>query len=279
MGEWLRTTLWRQGHVLNPEVAKALGLVDRDSSAEFLVVMASHDCDLAQTPDVDPQYEMIVGRVIDEADGNYTWAKSPRRLHLPMTGGELSVVGDFHATEKRQVSKEQLADHAPLDKVKPSVGELTILQSWLAARYRRVAFPDEFERRMKEKPGNAFEKLTKILAPAQSSIVAIFFDLDRGKSVERSGAEDTYELTVILLHSAGDDPDASLKAANVAAKAIRELLRKVFLVDGVWKNVELRDVYVMSEDGMTVRQARLLRRWNLDHLSLRTEEQQPVLSN
>jgi len=276
MGEWRRDTLWRQGHVLSSETAEQLGFNARDSE-EIAVVVISHDCDLAQLVEVEKWCEAIIGRVRDSVDGNFAWAKNARCLHLPFTDGATKLVIELSATEKILIEKASLADHQPCVTVRLAPNELTILQKWLGARYRRASFPDEFERRLKAKPGKAFEKLTDILARTGDHIVAVFCDLDRGRNEERNGPDDLYELTIYVLHSAEDDPAKSLNVATKACKEITEAFQKAFKTGGKWQNIELRGAFPISEEGMTVRQSRKLKRWDVDHLSLRTDSQQPVL--
>ena len=57
-------------------------------------VVVSHDCDLAnENLDVEPDVEVIVGRTIEKADGNFTWAKAPRTLHYgAMRNGVQTII-------------------------------------------------------------------------------------------------------------------------------------------------------------------------------------------
>src|SRR5579883_3521016 len=113
MGEWLRDTPWRQGRILSAESAKQLGLAYPDPSQEPVVVVISHDCDLAQPIDKEPNCEAIVGRTVDKLDGNFAWAKTARRLHLPFSDGPTKIIGEFSALDKIVISKAALADHLP----------------------------------------------------------------------------------------------------------------------------------------------------------------------
>jgi hypothetical protein len=49
MAEWDRRTVWRQGRILAPDSLVPLGLVPGADTARSIVVVVSHDCDLAQT--------------------------------------------------------------------------------------------------------------------------------------------------------------------------------------------------------------------------------------
>ena len=50
MGEWARDTPWRQGQVLSVEAANAFGLAHPETPNATIVVVISHDCELAHMP-------------------------------------------------------------------------------------------------------------------------------------------------------------------------------------------------------------------------------------
>src|SRR5271166_411944 len=86
-----------------------------------------------------------------------------------------------------------------------------ILQRWLAARYRRSAFPDEFDRRL-ERTG-VRDRLSKILKSAGTLVAAIYFDVDQGEEISRTGPDDPYTLAIYLLFSTDADPQAAEREA------------------------------------------------------------------
>lgn len=271
MGEWGRNTPWRQGHILSSDGAKALGIAHPDSSKETVVLIISHDCDLAQPPDLEPVCEAIVGHVIDKMDGNCTWGKNVRRLHLSFSDGPTKIFANFVAVDRLSIDKSALVGHMPAASVRLTTSEFTILQSWLAARYRRAAFPDQFEARLSAPHSKAREGLTALLKGADDDIVAIFFEVDGGREIDHKDKDDPYELTIYVLYSVEKDPNISAKTAAKLGKSIAELFRKFFLINGKWQNIELRHVLPLSEEGLTVRNARLMKHWYTDHFSLRTE--------
>ena len=64
MAEWNRDTPWRQGHLLGNDAIEALELHHAVAPDQTLVIVASHDCDLAQTSAVEPVVEVVVGRLM-----------------------------------------------------------------------------------------------------------------------------------------------------------------------------------------------------------------------
>ena len=51
MTQWGRDTPWRQGHLLPDEAVGALG-IRSDSGDPKIAVVISHDCDIAQPPEL-----------------------------------------------------------------------------------------------------------------------------------------------------------------------------------------------------------------------------------
>lgn len=231
-------------------------------------MVVSHDCDLAQDPTVEEGVEVMVGRRIAQVDGNYSHAKNARRLHLTFTGGDDSVVAEFTSGSKQTASKERLSAFLPLSSVRATPSERVILQRWLASRYRRSAFPDEFDRRLDAL--GLREAISKALKKHGHSISAIYFDVDGGDEVKQSEPQDTYALSIYLLFDTSYDADAAEEAGMEAAAVILEAFRKKCCSSaGVWHGIQLLECEVVSDRVMTVQHADSLQRWSADHLSLR----------
>lgn len=275
---WSRDTPWRQGHLLGTDAIEALGLGDIGKPDQTLVIVASHDCDLAQSPEGEPVVELVVGRPVTEKDGNCTHAKNARKLQLEFAGAA-AVWAEFKATAKVSVEKHTLNNFAPRVGAHLSPENHAIFQMWLASRYRRSAFSDEFERRLTSKEFKLHEKIAKAVKPHGGLIAGVFFDVDEGAEVARDGPDDTYTLDITILHSAEPDFDAAEEAADTAAKAIEKAFRdKLFDPTKTWQHIELRYCDPVSESVLTYQQFKQLKRWRLEHLSLAAEPQQPVLA-
>jgi len=279
MAKWTRETPWRQGQLLTAKAVKSIGLIHPESPDNTLAIVATHDCDLAQLSDKEPDVEIVIGRRIANLDGNNTHAKSSRTLHIEFEGDQ-SLRAEFVITNKRSISKNTLLGFMPDDDLRLSPPSLVIFQQWLASRYRRSAFPDEFERRLVRQTKLA-ERIAKAVKPHGKWITAVFFDIDEGLEVAHIGPDDVYLLDIILLHATEPDFDRGEAAAKKAKKAIENAF-KTKLFDkqlGKWKSIELRRVDVYSEEAMSYHLSTLLKRWRLDHISLGAEPQQPILTD
>lgn len=276
MGEWKIDTPWRQGHLLSDEAITALGLRHPRFPNETVVIVASHDCDLTRLPEKEPNVEVIVGHKIPIFDGNNTHAKSSRTLHLEVQDDQ-PLKAEFVATDKRSLSKERLADYRPLNNKGLSPNDLVTFQQWLASRYRRSAFPNEFEKRMDE--SGLADKIARIVKPSSAMIEAVLFDVDKGQAIEHSGPDDPYILGITLLYTS--EPD-SASAEGIALKVKAEI-ENAFTTkfrdkgSGNWKDIELEYVEVISDNVFSYRQLLTLKKWNLNHISLRVDPQQPII--
>jgi hypothetical protein len=124
------------------------------------------------------------------------------------------------------------------------------------------------------------DKIAKILKPTEREIVAIFFDLDRGASRERTGAEDVYQLQIVLLYGTAQEPvraeklaeDACQKLCAIFAEACQNAATKN------WEDIELVDCAAISDEAMSFADSQKLKQWNLDYLSLRADPAGEMLS-
>lgn len=261
---------------MTAEAVEKLGLTHSEYQQQTVVVVASHDCDLVQPPEKEPVVEVIIGREIERVDGNYTHAKASRTLHIDFDGEKHYLLVEFSATEKKFVKKKALVGYRPDLSHSLSPESKITFQRWLASRYHRAAFPDEFEKRLQESKVAA--SLQKAVKPYGEHITAVLLDVDEGVENHRRGPDDVNILDMVLLHATSPD----LKAAELAAIKAKEKIKAAFIEklydakSGLWKNVELRYIDVVSEEALTYRQFTTMKRWRLDHLSLGAEPQSPI---
>lgn len=276
MAEWNRDTPWRQGHLLGSDAITAFALAHPIEPEATLVIVASHDCDLTQDPDVEPNVEVVVGRLLTDKNGTYAHAKVARKLHVDFAGTS-ACWSEFEATAKTTIDKWKLNEFKPRTDATLTPENQATFQMWLASRYRRSAFPDEFERRLTLKGIKLHEKIADAVRPHGEHIAGVFFDVDNGEEVTRDGPDDTYTLDITILHAADPDFDAAEKAAIAAAKAIQTAFEdKLFKPTMTWQHIELSSCEATSESVLTYQQFKQLKRWRLDHISLAATPQQSV---
>src|SRR5687767_5820543 len=110
---WRRDTPWRQGSVIAARDAVSLGVAtDDDTSA--VGVVASHDCDLAvEDLAEEPDVEVLIGRKVEKANDQLTFAKHPRRLSLEFAAGTGVQHVELLASRKMNLRKNSLAIFVP----------------------------------------------------------------------------------------------------------------------------------------------------------------------
>jgi hypothetical protein len=270
---WRRDTAWRQGSVLcENATALANADVEPDTNGKSRLVVISHDCDIAnENLAQESHVEVIVGKLV-EKNGNYLHGKNARKLHLPFTYNDEEVFIEFEAHRKRSVSKNALVEFQPAADFSLKTKDLGILRQWLAARYRRSAFPDEFDRRMSSL--KITDQLYRVLSKYGAVISAVYFNLDDGAAFDRSSDSSIYELTIVLAYLPGNDADKASEIGDKASEEISDFLERVLYDSKVekWNGIQLINCIAISEDDLTVSQARALSQWNSDHISLRESD-------
>lgn len=264
--QWTGDTPWRQGCVLGASDARVLGLSNSSDDANEMVMVVSHDCDLASDNlTIEPHVEVVVGRFVEAVNGTYTWGKSPRTLHLAIERRGAPVAVELVATSKRLVPKRSLAQFVPDAEFVIDRKGIGVLRGWLSARYNRTAFPNALVDRLKVAKFDV--KLAKILEPQGDLISFVYFDIGNETTVERQ-KDDPYELSIVLVYPPGDDPDATAEAADRVADAIETA---AFERLKVVADITFKRCFAMSEDDLPISQARVLMQWRLEHMTHRDE--------
>lgn len=270
--EWTRDTPWRQGHALSSEAAAAFGLEHHSHPGDTLVIVISHDCDLANDNlEVEPEVEAIVGRAIPKPDGNFAWGKTPKTLHLEVACDGAQAFVELQARRKVALPKAELAAFAPREDFALEPTGLAVLRSWLGSRYNRAAFPDAFNRRL-EATGFA-KRLAKILAAHGELISFVYFDLAGGDQQELPDGM-PYELTIVLVYQPGDEPlDTADAVDDVADKVSEAAEEKLSGQSGQPAElVNFKSCFAVSEQDIPVSRARLLMHWRLEHVTLKADD-------
>lgn len=269
---WTRKTPWRQGHVLPVDAVKELGLVHPIGLESTCVVVVSHACDLVNDSlQLEPNVEVIVGCVLNRPiDGNFSWAKSPRTLHIELTRDGEVVPIELVATFKSLVSKETLAAFVPDTAWSMSGQSLSTLRSWLAVRYNRVAFPDPFVDRLSD--SKVKNGLAKLIAPIHKNLSAVYFDVDNGQELDHSDGS-AYDLKVVLVYPPGEDPEEAANEIDDLVANVEELFAKRLYDKEAerWNGVHLKSCMAISEDDLPVSRTKLLNEWRYEHMTLKDE--------
>jgi hypothetical protein len=262
-----RKTEWRQGSVIAIETAMALKLIAPSEADTKIAIVISHDCDLVQSIEVEPDVEVIAGDRIPKSDGNSTHAKNPRTLVITLKQSGVDVHCRLSAQGKAKVSKCDLMTASPDKATEMPADAKATLQKWLASRYRRTALPDEFDRRLKAT--GLQKRLASLLEPAGNTIIALFFLAGD----DEKPPDQVYDLAIYILYYSGEDSNAAKVIAAGIAKEVAAAFNEKCKSGAVWANFELVECEPVSDEAMTVAMERKLKKWNADFLSLRADPQ------
>jgi hypothetical protein len=132
--------------VLDQEHFQSAGLTD--SADAQIAVAISHDCDIANDNlDAEPFVEFIFAHTVAQPNGNYTHGKNSRTLHLRYTNEGNPTILELMASKRVTIPKILLENIQPNQSYE--LDSRHILQSWLAARYRRHALPNSLVDRLR----------------------------------------------------------------------------------------------------------------------------------
>lgn len=129
MEKWGRDTQWRQGLLLPQSSFESIGLDVADSKNLTCGVVISHDCDLSQSSESEPDIEVIFGCHVDSPSGNFSYAKNPRRLHLQYKIDDEQITVELYASKKALISKSKLSSTPPSETTKIDCDNKSILHS------------------------------------------------------------------------------------------------------------------------------------------------------
>lgn len=272
---------WYQGDIIDGNLLEILLGSENESADDHgdFAVIISHDCDLGR----EPFFEAILCNQIAALDNQFVSAKHPRTLHLDYasTVSQQPLCLALAQDRKRRFAFSCIESKVPALKTYALESrQKRVLKQWLAARYGRPAFPDNFEQRLKTRFNARFtleRKLASILSGSSEYISAVFFEMpDEYKSEEPP--EDLYVLRILLGIDSTQDIVTASEAAQFAAKEIEAAFCKVFGEPGDAHGIELEYCIAVPEAEITLTMIRRMDQWRVEYISLDNDEDSVVTS-
>jgi hypothetical protein len=259
----------RQGSILSSEVRDRLGLSTIDDNPDPVIIVISHDCDLVKPITVEPNVELLHGVIRNESKSGYPYGQSPYMLHIEFLHHHEKKFLELCALNKLTVNKTTLINVDPAHDSVLADNGVEILQGWLAARYKRAAFPDDLNNRMR----TIRKSLESVGNSDPASILGIW--LNYSPQDNRLDSKVPYELWVTIVYRS-QVYGAKDKAEQEAIK-LRTAFEKRFLQEGVWSSIDLRACNAVSDAVFTVLDLSSHYQWRLEHISLKQDPPEEYL--
>ena len=253
IGKKLRKNGWRQGVIVQASHILE-GLPDGSPATHNdYAMVVSQSCDLVHHDlGNEPSAVILVLKSVSSGKSEVMHGRNPRLLHFQATDGHW-----FEAWAWNQIviPRDHLAEKSSIEGIELAPKVLRCVLDWLAKRFTRIAFPDDFNDALKLK-SNAIGKLLKKNHKLFTEILLHISPFDE------LSANQHYELACYLLMAAEvhDEPKQFAEARAVAAK-----LEKLFKDCGL----DVMECSPVSEATLTVAELNELVRWDYDHLTHR----------
>ena len=257
--EQIRANHWRQGCVLLPEKLpdSTLKAPPISLEADDLFYVLTHDCDLVQRDFTkEPFVELLRIAPIPAPDGNYTHGKNSRQLDF--TIGEAAYRADCH--DRCRIDRRILAKIEPSEAHVRNAQVRDMICGWIAKRYIRPAFPDNFNTRLNQEGQN----LRKFLKKHGSHFDRIYI---AGAPPEKElPEEEDYRLSIwLVLDEFATDP--------IDASAAQQLVVEFEQILNGCKGIDVLDCRPVPESEITLADLRVMSLWDFDDLTYRERDE------
>lgn len=262
---------WRQGSVLPPSSFESLSVL---CSAEFnpgqqCAIVVSQDCDVVHCSyKTEPFVEIVRGVRRKRLDGNLTFGKSGRKLQLELSTAVGPIVFELSIHERFLIDRRILEDAEPDATVSLSSREKRTLAGWLAKRYKRHAFPDEFNRRLKEQPHS--DDMRNLFKAYGQEIEAVFVLLQPDDDELPAAEPYVVNLYAVMASEDYDDTETRTRLENDFVLALEASF-------DAFTGIELGNAMLVSEEDFSLADIGRTRKMDLDDLSYRDDS--PMLED
>lgn len=264
--EKILTNGWYQGAIISCADGdqEVLGLPAGECDAYVIV---SHSCDiLAFKYKTEPRVEFIGGNYSRKANKSFVHRRHPRKLLLNVQNNELGFI-TLDINIRHFVNRTFLTD-IQASEATLSSESITELQMWMAARYRRSAFPDAFNDRIR----SAIEIIQgRLEAEGDHGVRGLYIQLDTYEELNNY-----QEYSVSLLGTAEDDlGDVTGEKWGDAEEFVEFIANELKKCKGV---IVIGPVELVDEENLTLARLKRLRLLTFDYISHRDDKEVPELA-
>lgn len=253
IGDKINANNWRQGSVLKNR--KLPASIERLSKDEAFFVITTQSCDLVHDQlEDEPFAECIECRSIEKEDGNFTFAKNPRRLHMSISHTDSSEQPvEILARRIHRFPRQEIAGIPASEDHYLSERNCKILVRWLASRYDRPAFPDAFNNRLRQ----VKTKLRKKAVRISKAVTGLYIEINPEQELEKG---EQYYVNLLALVSV--DFDGNMVEIESDLEAYAQFMNDT----GLETNFK-----ILKENEVSVFDIRRFSRLDWDYISLRDD--------
>jgi hypothetical protein len=252
---------WRQGSVVSDDLFQHLSNQDvfpkATSSSPKILIVVSQDCDVCNDSyEKEPWVEFLLAVQVEQEKRSFFNGKHPRQIQFEIAVGETKKFFEASVHDRFRAERGLLAVYSPRKDWALSPPTTRDIKHWLARRYVREGFPNEFEKRV----SGLKSKLTSKVFPDPKRgglFTAIFLLMD-----ERELPEDESYQIIMWLTMTMDNYDAREKR-GVVEKLASEIADAMNECDGI----DVVNFEVKSEADVSLEERNQLKRWDYDALS------------
>jgi|WetSurSiteA1Bulk_404760.scaffolds.fasta_scaffold00219_13 hypothetical protein len=266
----LRLEGWRQGCLIQPNNAQqiiesSIDYYNKGASPDTWLVILTQDCDLVRNTDVEPFVELLALQTLSNKPSNPMKGQSARTLHLTFKIDNQIYWFECCIHDRFRIKKNALCGAGCNTKLVFQENELRLLRQWLARRYTRAAFPDNFEKYL----ASTKDPVKKLFKSAAAKLIStVYIAIDN----EEAGMDEDYVIHVILTVLAEDFEEDEKRAS------IDEFEERFITVFSNRPHIRFAlkypddsasyDVRVLSEEDVTLSILRNYKRFDADYRSV-----------
>jgi hypothetical protein len=259
---------WRQGSIIGrgliPKATDGL-TVSKPIPENSLLILISQDCDIVHRRyEVEPFIEFLVATRIEASGRNkgLQWGKHPRRFQFSFLqqGGE--ALFEIDINDRYRAPRQILLGGLPEQRLDAKLTEAVC--RWVAKRYTRAAFPDEFNRRTDA----AKDSLADLFKKQGDLILSIHIRIEP-EDTELPEGED-YRILLYAICERHTWEDARSRAA--ATRLVDQIGIKLAECEGIFVDESV----LVPEHRFSLEDLRETDRWDYDYLTYRGGPTEPI---
>lgn len=248
---------WKQGVIIeNPlmeQIISETQFYDHIKDSDLLILY-TQDCDLINSClEKEPFVEFFCVKKVGSINHDFAFGKNPRKIHLKVNDGSIY---EFDINKRVKIDRRDLVN-IPLEAENPIIPrrEMDIVLGWFSKKYSRPAFPDAFNKIIKDIP-KIDRKLTKINIDFPM-IKRLFFSLDPEREIDST---EKYSLDIyILLDGLSFELDENVKDFIIPR------FEELFMTE----RIDLTEVICVFEDEMTIHELGIFKVWDKEYITLK----------